>query len=68
MKVGDFVHLKREIIEPATGDHPAFVLGRKNEKVQIISIAAGAVYPYLVSNKLNETFGALTLDLSIEAI
>lgn len=52
-KVGDTAYLARKIIEPATGDHPAFLMGVKGEKVTIQEVLEGRTYPYKVTGSTN---------------
>ena len=40
-KTGGYAYLSREIVEPATGDHPAFLMGAFAEKVKIIEKTYG---------------------------
>ena len=50
---GDTAILKRHVIEPATGDHPEFIMGMKDEVVTIIKVHDTAKeYPYLVEGSI----------------
>lgn len=52
--VGDTAYLSKEIIEPATSDHPVFLMGKKGEKVNIINKGDYGDYEYLVECKTNK--------------
>ena len=52
-EVGKKLYLSREIIEPACGDHPEFLLGRFGEQVEIKSIESDHPYPYSVEGPTN---------------
>ena len=51
--LGTKPYLAREIVEPATGDHPAFLMGQKGEQVEILDYKEGATYPYRVEGPTN---------------
>jgi hypothetical protein len=54
VRVGDEVVLTDDIIEPANGDHPEFLLGKKNETVKILKRETiQGVYAYLVEGPTN---------------
>ena len=53
-EIGSEQTLARDIVEPATGDHPQFLMGRKGERVKIIGYDPNPVlYPYLVEGPTN---------------
>ena len=52
--VGDELVLTADIIEPASGDHPEFLLGKKNEIVKVLKCEPiQGVYAYLVEGPTN---------------
>jgi len=52
-EAGAEVYLTKEIIEPACGDHPDFLMGRKGEKVIILEVDENHHYPYSVEGPTN---------------
>jgi len=65
-KQGDSVYLAHDIIDPASGDHPAFLLGRKGEKVVIVRVYKNkTAYPYEIEGETNSgsTWFASSKDL-----
>lgn len=55
INIGSEQMLARDIIGSATEDHPAFLLGKKGEKVKVIGyIAKADSYPYLVKGPTNQ--------------
>ena len=52
--IGDCAYLSKEITEPACGDHPAFLMGAKGEKVKIIDKRTGSRLGYLVEGPTNK--------------
>ena len=65
MDKGNFVYICREIIEPACGDHPAFLMGQEGERVQIIEVDNKKAFPYTVEGPTNlgKPWGARREDL-----
>ncbi len=54
LKVGCFMYLSKEIIEPACEDHPEFLMGEKGEKVKVLKInPSTSTYPILVEGPTN---------------
>lgn len=53
MEAGDYVYLTHEVIEPATGDHPMLLMGRKGERVRIVDKFNQGEYPFLVEGPTN---------------
>lgn len=53
LTVGDTATLAREIVVPATGDHPAFLMGKKGEVVTVVKLHDVGVYPYIVEGPTN---------------
>lgn len=54
-KPGDTARLVDVIVEPACGDHPAFLMGRKGERVKIIEARTyPGKLPYLVEGPTNK--------------
>ena len=52
-KIGDKPALKHECVEAACGDHPAFLMGRKGEVVEIVDIDPDRAYPFVVKGPTN---------------
>lgn len=52
-EVGGTAYLAREIVEPASGDHPAFLMGVKGEQVKILAIDEDRHYPFTVEGSTN---------------
>lgn len=52
-EIGSSAYLAREIIEPATGDHPAFLMGEKGEQVKVVGYSESSHYPYEVEGSTN---------------
>lgn len=52
-EIGESAYLAREIVEPASGDHPAFLMGKKGELVKILAIDPGRHYPFTVEGPTN---------------
>ena len=52
-EIGSKPYLAREIIDQATGDHPAFLLGQKGEQVEVIEYDEDRLYPYVVEGPTN---------------
>ncbi len=52
MKVGDVVFARRDIIEPATGDHPEFLMAVVGDRLRVVHYAtrSGMTYPVLVEH------------------
>lgn len=63
--VGDSAYLARDVIEHATEDHPAFLMGKSGERVQILEYRLGYDFPYLVEGPTNpgKPWGARAADL-----
>jgi hypothetical protein len=54
MKPGDKVYLAREIVEPADGDHPTFLMGVQGEQVTIVDyLPERPTLKYLVEGPTN---------------
>ena len=51
-EVGSYAYLAREVTEPACGDHPMFLLGKKGERVKILG-KDDHRYPYTVEGPTN---------------
>ena len=51
MNIGDKRTLKRDVVEPACGDHPAFLMGREGEVVKIVDITERKDYSILVEGE-----------------
>ena len=51
--VGDVKTLSHDVIEPACGDHPAFLMGREGEQVEILEITKRKDYNILVEGSTN---------------
>lgn len=52
-EINSHAYLVKEIVEPACGDHPAFLMGRKGERVKILSKDGNTTYPYSVEGPTN---------------
>jgi len=53
-EVGDIAYLAKKIIEPACGDRPQLLMGRKGERVEIREINESDEYKYTVEGPTNE--------------
>ena len=51
LEIGSYAYLRNEITEPACGDHPQFLMGKKGERVKIVG--TNKTYDYTVEGSTN---------------
>ncbi len=65
---GTRIRFPREISEPATGDHPKFLLASAGEEGEIVSYNENSVFPYSVkADSWPNSFGANKIDFRLIA-
>ena len=50
VQAGQIVTANQNLIDPATGDHPEFIMASKGDKIEIVEYTGG-IYDYSAINK-----------------